>query len=400
MIGRRKRDGAGDGGRAARAAAVAIAAALAGVPGAAAAKDPISIGMAVALTGYLASYDGQFIDGVKLAAREANAAGGIDGHKLDLHIVDDASNATTGVTVTNQLLNRFGVTVMLNGLSSAQNQAIEPILERAKVPQITFSVLPQNPKWAFLANLLNERADALQIDFAAKSVHAKKVAIVFSQTPYGQTAAKFMSARAAKDGMQVVYSQAVEPSVTDMTPQMAALKATGPDVVVDVLTGSTHIVEAKAAATVGLGVPIVMATDDLPTHQKADTAYPQSFFVTTAVQAYPNIDNPATKAACASFIATYKKAGDDLSTISGASFGWDAVHILAMAVQSSGATGGDALFAGFEKTTYQGCNTLYRYSASDHSGQMDVPNELRISRLKDGAVDVVFTERDLKISEN
>ncbi len=400
MIGRRNRDGAGNVQRLASAAAAAvIAAALVGVPGAAAAKDPIEIGMAVALTGYLASYDGQFIDGVKLAAQQANAAGGIDGHKLDLHILDDASNATTGVTDTNQLLNQFNVAVMLNGLSSAQNQAIEPILERAKVPQITFSVLPQGPKWAFLANLLNERADALQIDFAAKGLHAKKIAVVFSQTPYGQTAAKFMAARAAKAGVAVVYSQAVEPSVTDMTPQMAALKATGPDAVVDVLTGSTHIVEAKAAATVGLGVPIVMATDDLPTHQKAADAYPQSFFVTTAVQAYPNIADPATKAACASFIETYRKAGDDLATISGASFGWDAVRILTKAVESSGATGGDALHAALEKTTVQGCNTLYSYSPTDHSGQMNVPNELRISRLKGGAVDVVFVERDLQISE-
>jgi len=35
---------------------------------------------------------------------------------------------------------------MLNGLSSAQNQAIEPILERIKVLQIDFSLLPRDPK--------------------------------------------------------------------------------------------------------------------------------------------------------------------------------------------------------------------------------------------------------------
>lgn len=364
------------------------------------AKDPIEVGMAVALTGYLASYDGQFIDGVKLGAEKANAAGGIDGHPLNLHVLDDASNATTGVTITNQLLNQFNVSVMLNGLSSAQNQAIEPILQRAKVPQIVFSVLPQDPKWAFLTNLLNERADALQVDFAQKELHAKKIAVVFSQTPYGQTAAKFIAARAQRLGLEVVYSQAIEPSVTDMTPQLAALKAAGPEAVIDVLTGSTHIVESKAAATVGLGLPIVMATDDVPTHQKVAAAYPQSYFVATAVQAYPNIADPATKAACGDFLDTYKKAGHDLSTISGASFGWDAVRILAKGVETSHATGGDALHAALEKVTVQGCNTLYKYSPEDHSGQMDVPNELRIAKIgPDGMVAVVFTERDLQITE-
>ena len=379
-------------------AAVAAMTGLAAAP--ALAKDPIEVGMAVALTGYLASYDGQFIDGVKLGAEHANAAGGIDGHKLDLHILDNASNATTGVTITNQMLNQFNVSVMLNGLSSAQNQAIEPILQRAKVPQIVFSVLPQDPKWAFLANLLNERADALQVDFADKELHAKKIAIVFSQTPYGQNAQKFMAARAKRLGIEIVYSQAIEPSVTDMTPQMAALKAAGPDAVLDVLTGSTHIVESKAAATVGLGLPIVMATDDVPTHQKVAAAYPKSFFVATGVQAYPNIDDPATKAACAAFIDTYQKAGHDLSTISGAAFGWDAVRILTKAVDTSHATGGDALHAAFEKVSVQGCNTLYKYSPADHSGQMDVPNELRIAKIDAGGkVEVVFTERNLQLSE-
>ncbi len=365
------------------------------------AQESIHVGMAVALTGYLASYDGQFIDGAKLAAEHANAAGGIGGHKIDLHILDDASNATTGVTVTNQLLNQFNISVMLNGLNSAQNQAIEPILERAKVPQIVFSVLPRAPKWAFLANLLNERSDALQIDFADKSVHAKKIAIVFSQTPYGQTAATFMSARAKNRGMEVVYSQAIEPSVTDMTPQMAALKATGAQAVVDVLTGSTHIVQAKAAATVGLSVPIVSATDDVPTHQKAAAIYPDTYFTATAVQVYPNNADPNTKAACGAFIDIYTKAGHDPSTISGASFGWDAVQILTKAVEKAGSIEGGALHAALENVTVQGCNTLYKYTPTDHSGQMDVPNDVAIAKIgAGGKVDVVFMERDLKVTEH
>jgi branched-chain amino acid transport system substrate-binding protein len=383
----------------AKAGMAALALALLGMPSLAAAKDPIEIGMAVALTGYLASYDGQFISGAKLAAAKANDAGGIAGHKLNLHVLDNASNATTGVTDTNQLLNRYNVSVMLNGLSSAQNAAIEPILERAKVPQIIFSVLPPEPKWAFLANLLNERADALQVDYAQKQLHAKKIAVVFSQTPYGQVAAKFMKTRAEKLGMSIVYSQAIEPSATDMTPQMAALKAAGPDAVLDVLTGSTHIVEAKAAATVGLGLTIVMATDDLPTHSKAGAIYPNLVFVATAVQAYPDLADAATKAACANFISNYQKAGLDMTTISGASFGWDAVGILSKAVESSGATGGEALKAALEKVSYQGCNTLYKYSAADHSGQMNVPNELRIAKIKDGKAQVVFIERDLQLTE-
>jgi branched-chain amino acid transport system substrate-binding protein len=381
--------------------AVAALAALAGVSRGAAAKDPIEVGVAGALTGYLASYDGQFIDGVKLGVEQVNAKGGIDGHKINLHVLDDASNATTGVTVTNQLLNQFGVSVMLNGLNSAQNAAIEPILQRAQVPQLVFSILPPDPQWAFLVNLVNERADALEVDYAARVLHAKKIALVYSQTPYGQGAAKFMAARAKSLGMEVVYSQAIEPSVIDMTPQMAALKATGAEAALDVLTGAPHIVEGKAAATVGLEIPLVQADDDLPTHKKMAEAYPNTVFDATAVQLYPNIDNPETKAACGAFIDAYTKAGKSLATISGASFGWDAVRILDKAVTVAGSTKGADIQNALEKVTVQGCNTLYKYTAADHSGQADAPTESRIVKLNaDGTVAVVLAEPDLRTTAN
>ena len=97
---------------------LATAGLLLAASGAAFAKDPIEIGMAVALTGYLASFDGQLVEGVKLASKRLNAAGGVDGHPLNFHFLDNASNATTGVTVTNQLLNQYSVSVLINGASA------------------------------------------------------------------------------------------------------------------------------------------------------------------------------------------------------------------------------------------------------------------------------------------
>jgi branched-chain amino acid transport system substrate-binding protein len=359
----------------------------------AAGKDPLEIGMAVALTGYLANYDGQFIDGAKLAAKHANDAGGIAGHEVKLHVLDNASNATTGVTVTNQLLNQFNVTVMLNGLSSAQNAAVHPILAKAKVPMLVFSILPPNPTWAFLANVPQDRVQALSFQFANEKLHAKKIAVVYSQTPYGQVGAKLLAGLAQKAGVSVLASEGVEPSATDMTPQMAKVKDAGVDAVIDILTGSTHIVEAKAAATVGLKVPIVMASDDMPTYQKSAAAYPNVNFALAPAQAYPNVPDPALKSAIEAFSADYKKSGLDMARISGASFGWDAMKILSQAVEKSGATSGDGLREALEKVTVQGTNTVYKFTPTDHSGQNDVKNELQIGKFQGDKVEIVFASR-------
>lgn len=356
-----------------------------------AAAKTLEVGMAVSLTGFLSNYDGQFINGVKLATKRLNDAGGIAGRQVVLHMLDNASNATTGVTVTNQLLNEYNVSVMLNGVSSAQNAAILPIVARAKVPMIIISQLPPDPVWAFLASPTNEKLADLQLQFAVQKLKAKKIAIVYSSTPYGQIGGNLLNSGAKALGLDVVFSEAVAGSVTDMTPQLAKIKDAGPDVVLDFLTGSTHIVEAKSAATVGLTVPLVMSVDDTTTLQKATAAYANIYFIASPSQAYPNISDAALKAEYEVFLGDFKKQGLDSAGLSGAAYGWDAVTILAKGVETSGAFEGEALRAGLERSKVQGTVATYQFSPSDHTGQLNAPTAFQIGKIKGDAVDIVFS---------
>jgi branched-chain amino acid transport system substrate-binding protein len=361
---------------------IAAAAILAAAAQPARAGDPIEIGMAVALTGSLASADGEYVTGVKLGVERANAAGGIDGHKLELHILDNASNATTAVTVTNQLFNQFNVAVMMNGASSAASVAIHPIAQRNKVPFFTISQLPPQPVWAFIAINAYQKVLELQLQFAKQQLHATKVAFLYSQTPYGQNGAKLLAKRGPELGFTVVYSEGAEGSSTDLTPQMAKIRDAQPDVVIDFLTGPVHIVEAKAAATVGLHIPLITGNDDTIVTTQAEAAYPNSYFVTAPVQAYPDIPDPELKAAVGRFLDAFKAAGLDPANVWGAGCGWDAVNILTKAVTASHATGGEALRAAIEKTEFIGATTRYKFSAADHTGQDAVPNSLQIGQYQ------------------
>lgn len=370
-------------------AGVAASALLLASSGAASAKDPIEVGMAVALTGYLASFDGQLVEGVKLASKRLNDAGGVDGHQLNFHILDNASNATTGVTVTNQLLNQYNVAVLINGASSAQSVAIHPIVARNKVPFITTSQLPPDPVWAFLAGPAYQEVLDRQLNFAKDQLKAKKIAFLFSNTPYGQNGAKLLATRAPELGLEIVFSEGVEGSATDLTPQLAKIKDAKPDVLLDFLTGPVHIVEGKAATTVGLGVPIIMAHDDTAVSKQAAAAYANSYIVVMPVQAFPNVPNPELKTANAEFLTAYKNAGLDPSGIAGASWGWDAVGTLSHAISSSGATAGEALRAAIEKVDFVGTTAHYKFSPKDHTGQINAPKALQIGRYRDGSLEIV-----------
>ncbi len=161
-------------------------------PSSAQAKDPIDVGSVAALTGYLAAYDANFLNGLKLAVSILNKDGGADGHPIDLHVLDGASNATTGATATNQLLNQYSASAMLNGASSATTVAIHPLLAEAKVPVVTLSQLPPEHDWAFLSTTAFSRVMDLELQFTTKYLKAKRIGIIYNLTPAAQSATKLL----------------------------------------------------------------------------------------------------------------------------------------------------------------------------------------------------------------
>lgn len=355
-------------------------------------KAPIEVGTVAALTGYLANYDGEFINGLKLGVKVANERGGADGHPINLRIVDGASNATNGVTVTNQLLNQYNVSIMLNGASSATSVAVHPLNSEAKVPMIILSQLPPEHKWAFLSTTAFSRVMQLELQFVTEHLKAKRIGIIYNQTPAAQSATKQLTELAPKWGLQVVSTQGVEVTATDFTPQMAAFKEANPDAILDFMTGPAHILEAKAAATVGLKAALVMGLDDTPTFRQASAAYPNAYLSAIPVQVYPDIEDPELKASVGAFIEEHKKAGLDPAGVQAAASGWDAVFMMVAAVKKAGATAGEPLRAALETLEYNGAVTKWRFSPTDHSGQ-EKGETLQTAKMENGQLKVVFRSK-------
>jgi branched-chain amino acid transport system substrate-binding protein len=345
----------------------------------------LSIGMAIGQTGYLAAVDTPFGAGVELAVDELNKGGGLLGQKIKVTKVDMASNAAQATTLTNKLINQDKVGVLVVGYTSAATAAIAPIASGRKVPIVAASVPPEDPTWVISTLQPNTKTNGVAVEYLAKQ-GTKKIAVLFSQTPYGQLAAKAMKEVATKGGLEVVSSLGVDTGATDLSPQLSKAKAAGAEAVVDVLTGPVHIVEAKSAATLGLKLPLVMGTDDLNTFKKATEAYPNTAFTAIGVQQYPNNSDQGIKAADEKFLEVFKaKHGDSIPNVADAARGYDAMNILAEAVKASKATTGEELRAALEQVKYTGTSSQYAYSAEDHSGQQTTPNPLAIMQFKGGA---------------
>lgn len=360
--------------------------------GAASSASPITIGVSAAETGYLsASADIPFLDGLKDAVSAINSAGGVAGRKLVLSaVLDEQSTAATGVANVNQLINQDHVDVIMAGSDSTACASAESAVTAAQTPMTCISPTPTGSAYQFqvaasVPGMVEDEMGYL------KSRHISSVALVNDSTVYGQIIGKVIKGLAAADGIKVTYTTTVSATATDLTATMQAVKAAHPGAVVDSITGPEHVVEAKGAAAAGLSVPLIQITDTTNVFQEGAQAYPGLYFVTLPPQAYPSVPETALAAAIKPFWNMYSgTTSGDTAQIAAAAYGWDAVHILAAAMAKSGAFTGPRLQAALQGLTYQGVNSLFKFSATDHSGENSVPDPDSIGHFSGSKLQIVY----------
>ena len=92
-----------------------LAAAVLATPGAA---QDYKIGISAGLTGYAATVDRAWRDGVEVAAATLNAKGGIMGRKLAVVAEDNRSEPQEAVTVYRKMISSDNVNVFISGCVS------------------------------------------------------------------------------------------------------------------------------------------------------------------------------------------------------------------------------------------------------------------------------------------
>ena len=109
------------------------------------AEDVYKIGMSAGLTGYAATVDRAWRDGVEVAVDALNAKGGILGRKVQVIVEDNRSEPQEAVTAYRKMISSDNVNVFASGCVSAGNFAAAPLVMKAETPMVLCSILPQQP---------------------------------------------------------------------------------------------------------------------------------------------------------------------------------------------------------------------------------------------------------------
>ena len=179
-------------------------------------------------------------DGVRLAAKQINASGGVLGRKVELIERDDQATNERGAQVTQELLASQKVAALLGYINTGVAKASVRYPNESKTPTIiniaTGIIVNEYAKDAEGKSQENylfsmSANDTIQSDLVVSQFvdkqGFKKIAILADDTNYGQSGREFVENELKKRGITAVYVGKFKLKDTDMTPQLQEAKAAG-----------------------------------------------------------------------------------------------------------------------------------------------------------------------------
>lgn len=199
----------------------------------------VNVGVIMPLSGANAQFGINSRNGIELVADEINAAGGIKalgGAKINLIVADSTSTPTTAGTVAQRMISQNEVTAILGAFASSLTIAISEVTERRDIPLLTMSFADQITGRGY-KNIFQVVAKAstigkAQLDYTlaiaqASGAKIDKVAVMYEDTAYGTAQAQGLRAAAKAANIELVMDDAYPLGITDTTPLINKLRASG-----------------------------------------------------------------------------------------------------------------------------------------------------------------------------
>jgi branched-chain amino acid transport system substrate-binding protein len=339
----------------------------------------IKVGVAGPFTGGSSSMGVSMRDGVRLATKEINAAGGVNGNKIVLVERDDEAKNERGVQIAQELINNEKVVATLGYINTGVALASQRFYQDAKIPVLNnvatgTLITKQFPNAAENYVFRNAAADNIQAPMIAKEAvekrGLKRVAILADSTNYGQLGREDLEKALKTYGVTPVATEKFNIGDVDMTSQLLKAKNAGADVVLTYAIGPELAQIANGMAKLGWKKPLI-GSWTLSMASFIDTAGKNG---NGATMPETFIQNPPTTAKRKVFVDNYLKEfkpknGIIASPVSAAQ-GYDSVYLLAAAIKQANSTEGPKLLAALQdlKNPVEGVVMTYNkpFSAADH----------------------------------
>lgn len=369
------------------------AALLLAAPGARAA-EPIEIGAIGPLTGGSAPMGTSMLNGMTLAVRELNAAGGILGRTVTLLRRDDFATNERGAHIAKELTVAHPVVAGIGLVNTGVTLAAEPYFEEARIPLIVsvatgtlitrrFAPPEYKENYVFRMSATTALESAMIVAESVRRGFARP-AILADGTSYGQVGRQDLEAALASAGAKPVAVEKFNIGDSDMSAQLARLRYAGADVLLTYGIGPELAWIARQRTAMGWGVPMMGSwTLSMSNFIDGAGASAEGAVMPETFIAEPR--RPRQKAFLDAYTAAY---GARIPSPVSAAQGYDTIYLLAAAIAQAGSTDGPAIRAALERLDAQveGAVKTYDHPFTPADHEAIRPEDVVLGVVKDGRV--------------
>jgi branched-chain amino acid transport system substrate-binding protein len=322
--------------------------------------------------------------GLAIAIDEINARGGVlGGRKIELIRRDDESNPAKGQIAARELVFNEKVTALFGGIDSPVALAIVPLVNKEKVPYMNVWAAATgitrnnaNPNFVFRVSAVDVIVDLYLVQYAIKKYGAKNPGLMLVNNPWGQSNEKGLTAAIKEMKIGLAGAEKFEYNDVEMVPQLSRLKAANADAILLVCSASAGAQVMKALTRMGWNVPVIshwgISGGRFP--ELAGPAAKNVVFVQT--YSFFGPQNEVGKKVIAALKVKYPdiKGPADIVPPVGVANAYDAMHLVAFAIEKAGSTDGDKVRqALYDIGPYQGL--IKRYMKPFTQDNHDALNE-------------------------
>lgn len=344
------------------------------------------IGLVSSLTGPGSFIGDPFAKAAKLAVDKANAAGGINGKKIELIVYDSEASADKTLVFVKKLINDDKVAVILGPDFSGTVRASLPTIEDAKIVSLYNTPIIEPKPNSFHFTPWPSEETGYRV--ALKSLQGrgvKNMAVIATTDLSGQSGYRWVEKLHKEYGIKLVATERMEMADKDVTAQLTKIKASRPDAVFSIGSGAIVAVVAKGYTRLGFTQPLMLSTGAIsatfPELLKGIT--PDTLIFATynllVVDTLP--DSHPSKKPIKDFLKIYKenfgKEGDQYG-----GSGWDMAQIAIAAMRKVG-TDRVKIRDEIQKVrNYPGTMAPITFSPEQHRGTAD--DAFIMAQFKDG----------------
>lgn len=311
--------------------------------GSAGGGDTIKLGGVFPLTGDVPALGAAMENGAKLAIKEINDAGGINGKKLEFIVEDDQDQAATAPNAITKLITQDKVSAVIGTYASKCSIPMAAVAKDSKVVMITpgstnEKVTTEGGDYVFRACFIDPLQGKVGAQFAAQNLKAKKVAMLYDVgNDYCVGISKEFKANFESLGGTIAYEKTYNAGESDFKAFLTEIKDLNVDVLYIPDNYSTVGLIAKQAREIGIKAPLLGSDSwsDPGLVEVGGAAIEGAYFT-------DHLSLKSDNAAIKKFVTNYtKEYNTDPSAFSVLSY--DSVYIVAEAIKKAGSAEPDKI---------------------------------------------------------